>query len=163
MSNSKQHDYEQTRRLRLLYSLGDFQLALSAATFSGECETDTKYSKVDLRRFRCYETTMIVAYARPYTNSRGTILSVSLKRTGAKLTEEQKELHQTLLELRNKVFAHSDEEMMRMVSKTFSIPGRDGKPMTFFQPVFDEGLTYIGHKNYRGPGTHSSYHTEHIV
>jgi hypothetical protein len=53
------------RRIRLLYSLGDLQLALSASAFLAECEPDEKYSKVELRRFRCYETALVTAYNRP--------------------------------------------------------------------------------------------------
>lgn len=79
--------------LRLLYSLGDFQLALSAAAFLGDCDPDAKYSKIELRRFRCYETTVIVAYTRPFSQSKGGIPPLTLKMTGAILSRDQKELH----------------------------------------------------------------------
>ncbi len=46
----------------MIYSLGDLELALSAAAFLSEVDSDKTYNKVELRRFRCYETTVIVAY-----------------------------------------------------------------------------------------------------
>ncbi len=130
--------------LRLLYSLGDFQLALSAAAFLGDCDHDTKYSKIELRRFRCYETTVIIAYTRPFSQSKGEIPPLTLKMTGAILSGEQKELHRKLVKLRNKVIAHSDAELMRMVSKTLLTTFDDGFEFVFLQAAFDEGLTFVG-------------------
>jgi hypothetical protein len=132
------------QRLRLLYSLGDFQLALSACEFLYECEADKKYSKIELRRFRCYETAMITAYTRPFSQSRGTIPKLSLKMTGAQLSAEQIELHEKLMTLRNKAVAHSDAEAMRMLSHTSPIDFPDGAQFQLLQAVFDEGLTFIG-------------------
>jgi len=131
--------------LRLLYSLGDFQLALSAAAFLGDCDPDAKYSKIELRRFRCYETTVIIAYTRPFSQSKGGIPPLTIRMTGAILSHEQKELHRRLVKLRNKVIAHSDAEMMRMVSKTHPTKFDDGFEFVFLQTAFDEGLTFVGH------------------
>jgi hypothetical protein len=137
--------FEDRQRLRLLYSLGDFQLALSAADFLYECDPDKKYSKVELRRFRCYETTAIVSYARPFSKSNGEIPPLPFKKIIAPhLNDGQKQLHWRLIDLRNKVFAHSDEEMMRMVSRTFPITFHDDMEFQFLETVFDEGLTLIG-------------------
>lgn len=136
--------FQQRQRLRLLYSLGDFQLALSAAAFLSECDPDEKYSKVELRRFRCYETTMIMGYARPFSEAKGEIPRLTLKMTGAKLNDEQRALHQKFLRLRNKVIAHSDAEMMRIVTKSHSMKFDDGRDFVFFETVFDEGLSFVG-------------------
>jgi hypothetical protein len=131
-------------RLRLLYSLGDFQLALSAAAFLSECDPEAKYSNVELRRFRCYETTIIIAYTRPFSQSKGGIPHLSLKMVGATLSAEQKKLHQKLMNLRNKVIAHSDADMMRMVSKAHLTKFDNGFKFVYLQTAFDEGLTFIG-------------------
>lgn len=48
------------------------------------------------------------------------------------------------MQLRNKVIAHSDAEMMRMVSKTHSTKFDDGFEFVLLQTVFDEGLTFVG-------------------
>ncbi|KRE08899.1 hypothetical protein ASE61_04955 [Bosea sp. Root670] len=131
----------------MLYSLGDLKLALSAANFLSECEPGEKISKVDLRRFKSYETTLVVAYARPFSASRGTdrIPPLSLKMTGAKLTVEQRALHDRIIELRNKAFAHSDGDMMRMLVRPIEVDGKEeGDTITLVQTVFDEGLEFLG-------------------
>ena len=66
--------------------------------------------------------------------------------TGAQLSDEQKELHQKLINLRNKVFAHSDAEMMRILSLTSATDLNDGREFQILQTVFDEGLTFVGHE-----------------
>lgn len=143
---NEQKIFRDRRRLRLLYSLNDFQLASSAAAFLYECDPAEKYFKPDLRRFRCFETAAVVAYVRPFSQSKGQIPPLSLKMAGADLNEEQRKLHEELLLLRNKVFAHSDEDMMRMVSKPFSVPFRDGLDFVMFETIFDEGITFMDAK-----------------
>lgn len=140
----ERHDAQRRQRLRLLYSLGDFELALNAAAFLSECDSDEKYSKVELRRFRCYETAMVMGYTRPFSEAKGAIPRLTLNMTGAKLDDEQRALHQKFLRLRNKVIAHSDAEMMRIVTKTHSMKFDDGRDFVFFQTVFDEGLSFVG-------------------
>ncbi|MDA9506955.1 hypothetical protein XI09_20465 [Bradyrhizobium sp. CCBAU 11386] len=49
------------------------------------------------------------------------------------------------MEMRSKIMAHSDSEMMRMTTQAFDVPLREGEPpMYFSQTVFDEGVTPIG-------------------
>ncbi len=136
------------QRLRLLYSLGDFQLALSAAAFLRECDPETDYSKIELRRFRCYETTLIMAYTRPFSASKGVVPRLSLKMTGSNLDANQITLHDRLIGLRNKVVAHSDDEMMRMISKAHTLEISDDFKFVFLETVFDEGLNFAGHDLY---------------
>ncbi len=137
--------YAERRRRRLLYSLNDLQQALSACGFLYECDEANAYSKIELRRFRCYETTLVVAYTRPFTQSRGAMTPLTMKMIGLKLTAERQALHERLLEMRNTIMAHSDSEMMRMTTEAFDVPLRDGEPpMHFIQTVFDEGVTLLG-------------------
>lgn len=98
----------------MLYSLNDLQQALSACEFLYECEESGLYNKIELRRFRCYETTLVVAYTRPFSQSRGETLPLTMKMIGLKLSKERRALHDSLVEMRNKIMAHSDSEMMRM-------------------------------------------------
>lgn len=140
---------ERLRDIRMLYSVRDLQLALSAADFLTECDPDRKISKIELRRFRSYETMMVVAYARPFSQTKGDVPSLSLKMAGAKLTAEQMALHERMIELRNRAVAHSDGDMMRMVTKPHDIDLGDGKSFTFVEMVFDEGLEFIGDAAYR--------------
>ncbi|WP_130218072.1 hypothetical protein [Bradyrhizobium genosp. SA-3] len=133
------------RRRRLLYSLNDLQQALSACAFLHECDEDASYSKVDLRRFRCFETALVVAYTRPFTQSRGGTMPLSMKMVGLALSDEKRALHARLVEMRNTIMAHSDEEMMRMTTEPFNVSAGDGEPpMYLIQTVFDEGITLMG-------------------
>ncbi len=142
MSKGKRLKAEERRRLRLLYSLGDFQVASSAMVFLGESDPEKKYTKVEHRRFRCYETTVITAYTRPFSLSKGEIPQLTLEMIDLKLDDDEQELHDRLIKLRNKVFAHSDADMMRMTSETFPIRMSDAFVFMGLQTVFDEGLFF---------------------
>lgn len=134
---------KQNERIRILYSLGDFQIALSAADFLSECDYQGQYSIVELRRFRCYETTLIVSYARPFSQTFSKIPRFGFNMIGMNLDAHQSSLHDELLRLRNKVYAHSDSEMMQMVSRTFPV----GHHATQIPDVqFDEGIRFLGNK-----------------
>ena len=107
--------------VRAIYSLWDFQQALSSLTFLLEdCDFDKKYSKLELRRFRCYETTAIVSMARPLEQSRGGS-TLNLGAVGIRLSKEEKRLVEKVSNLRRKVFAHSDENEMHFRSGTFQV------------------------------------------
>jgi hypothetical protein len=140
--------HAERRRIRLLYSLGDFQLALSACEFLYECDPQSRYNKIELRRFRCFETTLVIAYSRPFSQSEGSVPPLTLKMAKAVFTEQEKALHRRLIRMRNKIIAHSDRELMRMTTQTFDMPLRDdeenGLRFVFVQSVFDEGITLLG-------------------
>ncbi|ODN67404.1 hypothetical protein [Methylophaga muralis] len=122
---------------RVIYSLWDFQQALSALTFLlEECEYKEKYSRVELRRFKCFEATAIISFARPFVTSRGKT-TLGLNSLGIQLSKKQKELRDKLIYIRKTIVAHSDEEEMHFRSHTFDISDFDAK-MAHFQ--FDEGL-----------------------
>jgi hypothetical protein len=85
------------RRRRLLYSLNDLQQALSACSFLYECDEEGTYSKAELRRFRCYETTLVVAYGRLFSQPlTGGIRPLSTKMIDLKLSRERRALHDRL-------------------------------------------------------------------
>ncbi|WP_242615587.1 hypothetical protein [Sphaerotilus mobilis] len=97
---------------RLIYSNWDFQQALSALTFLIEdCDFQAKYSPVELRRLRCYETSFIVSFARPFEMSRGQT-TLGLKAIGVRLDSKDTQLKDKIVSLRQKVVAHSDEDYM---------------------------------------------------
>lgn len=125
---------------RVLYSGWDFQQALSALTFLMEaCAYDEKYSKVDLRRFRCFESTAIISFARPFETSRGRT-SLGLRELGLELSKEHRELKEKLLFLRKKIVAHSDEEEMHFRVSTFIMPDSN---IAVPNLQFDEGLNLL--------------------
>ena len=122
---------------RAIYSLWDFQQALSALTFLLEdYDFEKRYSKVELRRFRCYETTLIISMARPFEQSRNST-TLSLRAIEIPLDGFEKELVSSITGLRQKIIAHSDEEEMHFRSGTF--PVLDGT-INFPKLRFDETL-----------------------
>ena len=130
---------------RIIYSSWDFQQALSALTFLyGECEFDKKYSKVELRRFRCFETTMIVSFARPFKVGRGRE-TLALSRIGFEFTEDENKLKDKLLRLRDKVVSHSDEEEMEY--RTYSFQPFDDSQVRMPVAMFQEAL-YLSEDEY---------------
>lgn len=126
---------------RVIYSIWDFKQALSALTFLMEdCDLDAKYSTIELRRFRCYEAQAVVAFSRPFTDTRSGA-TLSLKKIGMKLSVEETLLKDELLRLRNKIVAHSDDEEMHYKGVTMEIGGTAEKLPLF---VWDEGLYLSG-------------------
>lgn len=130
---------------RAIYSVWDFQQALSALTFLLEdCDFDAKYNNVELRRFRCYESTLIISMARPFEKTRkGT--TIGLRALGITLSQDQKSLVEKILELRRKIVAHSDEEGMHFRVTVFPMTDT-GFNFAHFQ--FNEGL-HFGEKELR--------------
>jgi hypothetical protein len=127
---------------RMMYSLTDLQLASSAIAFLSECEWDEPISKVELRRYKCYETTALIAYTRPFVESRGG-LHLTFRMFNFTPSNSQLATQREVMRLRNKLIAHSDFDMMRMVSQHFKLPLREGQEdFVVFQAVFDEGLTF---------------------
>jgi hypothetical protein len=123
---------------RLIYSSWDFQQALSSLTFLlEECEYDKKYNKVEIRRFRCFETTLIVSFARPFKAGRGR-KNLDLSKVGFIFTEKDMILKNKLIKLRDKVISHSDEEEMHY--NTYSFKPFDDSNIRMPMMEFNESL-----------------------
>lgn len=104
---------------RIIYSSWDFQQALSALTFLlEECDFDRKYNSIDLRRFRCFETAMIISFSRPFKVGRGR-KPLDLEVIGFEISEAEIGLKDKIIHLRDKTVGHSDEaEMEFYISST---------------------------------------------
>lgn len=103
---------------RLIYSNWDFQQALSALTFlMEECDFQAQYGRVELRKFRCYEASLIISFARPFEPSRGQT-TLGLRPIGVQLDPQEIALKEVMLNLRRKVIAHSDEALMHFRGST---------------------------------------------
>jgi hypothetical protein len=123
---------------RLLLSVRDFQQALSAATFLYE-EMDDARGLVALRRLRCFETNMVVSYARPFSQAHGPVSRLRLSDLGVELSPEEQGLHDRLIGQRNRLYAHSDAEVVPMsVSVLNTIFGGDKPDFPFIMANFDE-------------------------
>lgn len=123
---------------RLVYSMCDFAQASSALTFlDEECDLKEKYSLADRRRFKCYENQAIVSFGRPFSASRGRPI-LSLNFIGVRFNKKERRLKKELIDLRNKVVAHSDIEKMHYRVDMKSFFKDDSVSMPMF--TFDEGL-----------------------
>jgi hypothetical protein len=129
---------------RLMISSHDFQEALSAATFLvEEVDQSAKYPLAQIRRFRCYETAMVIAYARPFSMAKGAVGPLKWKDTGLRRTVAEKSLHEKLMGHRNTVYGHSDAEFVEMrVMVLRRSHDHDPAGFDFVMPRFDEGMRY---------------------
>lgn len=133
---------------RLNLSFRDFAHARSAITFIEEeiGDEDETYTLAELRKFTCYETTLIVAYARPFSESHG-LPKLTFSQLAVKLSPFNRALHDEMIALRNKVFAHSDDAHIPRSSGWVmkgKRPGEGGSFSVYAAPRFQEGtlLTY---------------------
>lgn len=98
---------------RMLISNQDFSQAFSAATFLlEEVNEEKKYELADLRKFRCYETSLIISYARPFSQSRGQVKKLRFEDIETSLSKNEIRIHEKIIWLRNKLYGHSDAEFV---------------------------------------------------
>lgn len=127
---------------RLVISHGDLQMALSALTFLGEIDDDETYSKVELRRFKCFETTFVVAYGRAFKKSYGGAYGkLTFELLGLVLTPAEQELHEIIIRVRDSVYAHSDEAYAHARVDFLKLEGANGH-LVAPVPQFDHGLEF---------------------
>ncbi len=139
---------------RLLISVRDFQEALSAATFLlEEVDQSAKYSLAEIRRFRCYETAMVIAYARPFSMAKGDVEPLKPKDTGLSMTAAEKSLHRKLITHRNTVYGHSDAEFVEMRVMVLR-PISNGRPLHVTTGA--DGVLEIRHGPGNGDGNASA-------
>lgn len=122
---------------RSLASLADLnQAAAAILLLQSEVAWNRKYKNEELRRFRCYETTAIVAFSRPFATGRSGV-SLSLKALGVTLTEPQKALKKKVQTLRDKIVAHTDDDWMHYKVSLHEFAGFD-QPLPYYQA--EEGI-----------------------
>ena len=123
---------------RTVYAIWDFQQALSALTFLlEECDLNSTYNKIQIRRFKCYESQAIISFCRPFAQSKNGS-QLSLKRIQLTLSTDESKLKEDILHLRNKIVAHSDSEEMHYKGVLIDI--EDSLKLKAPLLIFDEGL-----------------------
>ncbi|MEQ8602270.1 MAG: hypothetical protein RIB45_03045 [Marivibrio sp.] len=127
--NLKQHQI-----VRVVYSLRDFERAFSALTFLREPKRKEDCELAHLRRHYCFEMTAIVSYARPFSRAYGPVSPLSMTDLSEYLDISQIKLHERILNLRNKAFAHSDFDAMEFRIDPIFI---DGENRSVAFPVFN--------------------------
>ena len=127
---------------RLLLTLRDLSHARSALAFiREEVDFEAMYALAELRRFQCYETTLVASYCRPFSESVGGLPRLSYKAMGVKLSPFVQSLHDDLMDMRNKLFAHSDiEKVEYALPVVINANDVTGRPFTtLLPPRFKEG------------------------
>ena len=129
---------------RLMIGHADIQMALSAITFLSEIDPNEKFNKIILRRMKCYEIAFVSAYSRAFTkNSGGKYGALSRKKLRVKYSERETQLHEKILKIRNKIYAHSDGDFAVVRMDMFDIEIRPGETMSFPHLQFDEGMHFV--------------------
>lgn len=131
--------------LRLIMSCLDFRHALSAATFLIEdCDWQKRHSVEQMRRFKCYETTMVVAYARPFSQSRGHTAPFrwQLLSSDFKLKPDEEAVHDKMIGFRNKLHAHSDGDFTQIVPEIWRTFLPTGQAFDFIAAEGGETLNF---------------------
>lgn len=120
---------------RLCLSWNDFEEAGFAAkelrnwsttkyiqpTTRGFAERPEYYSdRQDLRLKGCVETTMVVAYSRPFSTGRNGE-PIGFKQIGLKLKDSTNNIHQKILDSRDTLFAHSDPQRRRFLWPSYYV------------------------------------------
>jgi hypothetical protein len=149
MPKSSRDEKLREQLLRLIMSRLDIGHALSAATFLlEECDWTKRHGIETMRRFKCYETTMVVAYGRPFAQSRGhtTPLRWSLLGHEFKLEPEEKALHARMMDFRNRLHAHSDGDFTRIVLEIWRTPLPDGRSFDYLAANGGETLNFEEHE-----------------
>lgn len=140
MSNADEKIYNKLRRLFI--SQRDFSIANSASVFLlEEVDPSATYDLAALRRFRCYETTMVVAYARPFSMAKGDVHPLRKSDVGLSRQHAFNPMHERLVSYRNTIFGHSDAEHIGMA--VWSITPFEERPdIAMTIPRFDEGMVF---------------------
>ena len=139
------NDQDQPISRRIIYSSWDFQQALSALTFIWEeCDFDEQYSSEQLRKFRCFESTAIVSFSRPFKVGRGR-KALDLAAIGFELSEDEERLKDKIIRLRDKIVSHSDEEEMEYRTRSFRV--FDDSDLRMPAAIFQESL-YLNKDEY---------------
>lgn len=88
----------------------------------------------------CYETTMTIAYARPFTDSNG-LPAVGFRAIGLTPKASTTELHQKLMKYRHRRFAHSDQEVRKFLPPVLvDVNKGTGTPLErMSNPIFPKG------------------------
>ena len=122
----------------------DLQMALSSLTFlNEELDYDKEtYHYVELRRLKCFELSFVISYSRAFTESKGSrYKKLELSKIGIKLSDKQKPIHDKILELRQKIYAHSDQEFYVLRADHYEMDA-NGLPFHLTNIQADEGLHF---------------------
>jgi len=108
MGNGREVDGKFRQFNRVLMSYVDFQQAHSIASIILDENLHENYPRKNRILLEALNFAMVVAYCRPFSGNKG--VPDLPKRFVRNLSKNEKEIHDALIEDRNKVIAHSDSE-----------------------------------------------------
>lgn len=104
------------RLKRLIQSMDDLEFSRSALTlFREQWSPEDQYSRLEIRKLRCFESAMVTAFMRPFSKSKGGT-TLAYKSIGISFSKKEQKLFKKIEHVRNKCVAHSDENMMHFRS-----------------------------------------------
>lgn len=126
--------------LRVIHSANDLQFSLSSLTwFLEEWSPEKQFTKLELRKLRCFESAMVIAFMRPFAQSRkGTVLS--RKTIGVSFSDAEASLFKRVEDVRNSFIAHADEEEMNFRLDPFELDSVKG--ISVPNITYDDGLHF---------------------
>ena len=82
---------------------------------------------------------MVVAYARPFSQSKGRVPKLGWKALGVELSAAELALHDKVLAHRNTLYGHSDADVVELrTQRLHEIFKHNGVEMNLFMPRFEE-------------------------
>ena len=107
---------------RLIVWYADLRIAGSAIDFLKDCDETKTYNTEELRRFKCYETAFVVSYGRVFTKSNSKKFpKLTFDLIDVDLNETEKALHEKIIKMRDKIYAHSDKEFINVRLDIFEL------------------------------------------
>src|SRR5258707_4928248 len=110
--------------LRILMSHGDFKHAKLASSYILDDHLHAKYPEQSYILLEALNYSMIMAYCRPFSGNDSEIPDLP-NRFLTVLDDDERLIHETVMQDRNKLLAHSDYDGRQMEPILWSVAGKD--------------------------------------
>jgi hypothetical protein len=107
---------------RVLLSYADFKHAKLASAYILDCELHANYPKSSYVIREALNCSMIVAYCRPFSGNGGSVPDLP-SRLLRVLTPDERAIHDVIMQDRNKVLAHSDDDALQVEPVVWHVAG----------------------------------------
>ena len=107
---------------RVLLSYADFKHAKLASAYILDCELHANYPKSSYVIREALNCSMIVAYCRPFSGNGGSVPDLP-SRLLRVLTPDERAIHDVIMQDRNKLLAHSDDDALQVEPVVWHVAG----------------------------------------
>ena len=107
---------------RVLLSYADFRHAKLASAYILDCELHANYPKSSYVIREALNCSMIVAYCRPFSGNGGSVPDLP-SRLLRVLTPDERAIHDVIMQDRNKLLAHSDDDALQVEPVVWHVAG----------------------------------------